>query len=222
MGPESEGVDLAGVIDLTSRFEVGSGVAGGHAPGSQEDHPGGLELMRFGVVKDHPGVVARGRDGVDVGVVDLQDQVLDLGVLAHAEGRVGRQGQLGGVHGPCVNNLVARPTRLVECHTFLGLGHFSAVPGRIIRARLFTSINLSKVDVSHRKTTLFLGKRRSTYQHMVGCVFGSVRREPRDVVGLGVGQSDRCADIGLLICGVDPGHEEGEVLVPLGPSYQKG
>ena len=85
VGPEGEGVDGPWVLDLTGGLEVGGGVGGSAAPGAQEEDPGRHGLLLLRVLQHHARVVPPGVYVVCAGVVDLQDQVLDVGVGPHPE-----------------------------------------------------------------------------------------------------------------------------------------
>merc|ERR1719210_385528 len=52
-------------------------------------------------------IVTALRDLVNMRIVNLQYQVLDIGVFAHSESSVWRQFKFWSVHGPSVDDLVA-------------------------------------------------------------------------------------------------------------------
>ena len=87
--PEGEGVDLPAVLYLARSLEEGGGVRGRHPARAQQQHARQVGLPLLRELQVDAGGVAVGRDGVQVRVVDLQDQVLDVGALADP-GNMGR------------------------------------------------------------------------------------------------------------------------------------
>ena len=80
---ECEGVDGPVVLYLTRRLEVGGGVRRSAAPSPHQEDPGGLGLLLLSVLEEHTRVVTRGVYELRAGVVNLQHQVLDVGVASH-------------------------------------------------------------------------------------------------------------------------------------------
>ena len=81
--PEGEGVDGSLVLNLAGRLEEGGGVRGREAACAHQVHARGLGLRLAGELQEDAGVVPAGRDVVQVGVVDLEHQVLDVSVATN-------------------------------------------------------------------------------------------------------------------------------------------
>lgn len=82
MDPKCEGVDLPAVLDLAGALEEGGRPRRGEAARAEEEHAGDLGLRLRGELEDDAGVVAVGREVVQLAVVDLEDEVLDARILA--------------------------------------------------------------------------------------------------------------------------------------------
>ena len=182
-------MDGPAVLHLTGGLEVGGGVGGGAAASPHQENPGCLGLLLLGVLQDHPGVVTLRVNVVRAGVVDLQDQVLDVGVGPHPEADPLGQLQRLGVHGPGVDDLGAAGTDRVVLQAGLGDGHLAAVPGGADVARLLAAV----------------------HQHVVGRHLGGVGLEADNVISvLGV-HPDRSAEVGLSQAGHHSRHQQGKL-----------
>lgn len=82
MDPECKRVDGALIPDLARRLEEGGRVRGREATRAHEVDTRRFGLGLAGELQEDAGVIAGGRNGVQGGVVDLQDQVLDISIVA--------------------------------------------------------------------------------------------------------------------------------------------
>ena len=87
VGPECERVQLPLILDLAGALEEGGGVRRCQATGAQKQNPGHFGLGLGRVLQEDAGVIARGRDGVQMGVVHLQHQELDVRVFPNSINR---------------------------------------------------------------------------------------------------------------------------------------
>ena len=149
MCPEGEGMNVLVGGDPAGGLHVGGGGGGDDPSSAHEVDPRPLVLWLVSVSENHPGLVSRGRDLVHAGVVDLQDQVLDVPAAAdldaglsvsaesdhYLEPDVPGEVQPGSVPGPGVDDLLTPGTGSGLLGTLQPPTHLPATEQLLLLAR---------------------------------------------------------------------------------------